>query len=427
MIYYTLSRMLFEVLVMSVKNLSYICKLFYESFKIPVTYINEQDSVEFEYGSYYIKNPFYTSPQDFYQQINLTKELVHFPLLSTTTYNEKYFMIQVVDQEQFNGTIVVGPVLPIELTGDRLQALVHDLSTQQNIREPLLQYYESLSRISSLSFIHISMNLYYMLYQKKLDPAEVILNNKLVGEQILEIEDPNITISLRREDVSLHHDLMYEKKLFQYIKEGRKEEFLKAYKLSPERGEIGVLSKKSQLRNRKNIGITAITLATRAAMEGGLHHEIAYTLSDLYIQELEELSDIKTADTLIEQALSDFAERVRKNKQQKYSKPINMCLNHIFNHLYEDITLSRLANLVEMHPNYLSTLFKKEVGLSIAEYIQQTKIEEAKSLLIFTNYSLLKIATMLKFHDQSYFTKIFKKYTGITPRKYKNSSGGTFE
>ncbi|HZH61110.1 MAG TPA: helix-turn-helix domain-containing protein [Metabacillus sp.] len=412
---------------MSVKNLSYICKLIYESFKIPVTYINEQDSVELKYGSYTIQNPFYTSPQDFYQQINFPKELVHFPLVSSTPYNEKYFMIQVLDQNQYNGTIVVGPALPIELTGDRLQALVHDLSNQQNIKELLLQYYESLFRISSLTFIHISMHLYYMLYQKTLDPVEICLNNKLVGEHIPEIEDPHITISLRRENVSFHHDLMYEKRLFQYIKEGRKEEFLKAYKLSPERGEMGVLSKKSQLRNRKNLGITAITLATRAAMEGGLHHEIAYTLSDLYIQELEELTNIKTADTLIEQALSDFAERVRKNKQQKYSKPINMCLNHIFNHLYEDITLLSLANLVDMHPNYLSSLFKKEVGLSISEYIQRTKIEEAKSLLTFTNYSLLKIATMLNFHDQSYFTKIFKKYTGITPRKYKNTSEGTIE
>jgi len=409
---------------MSVKNLSYICKLIYESFKIPVTYINEQDSVELEYGSHYIQNPFYTSPQDFYQGINFPKELVYFPFVSTTTYNENYFMIQVADQNQYNGTIVVGPALPIELTGDRLQALVYDLSNQQNIRDLLLQYYESLSRISSLTFIHISMHLYYMLYQKPLDPAEIILNNKLVGEQTLEIEDPHITISLRRENVSFHHDHLYEKKLFQYIKEGRKEEFLKAYKLSPELGEMGVLSKKSQLRNRKNLGISAITLATRAAMEGGLHHEIAYTLSDLYIQELEELTDIKTADILIEQAFSDFAERVRKNKQQKYSKPINMCLNHIFNNLYEDITLSSLANLVGMHPNYLSSLFKKEVGLSIAEYIQRTKIEEAKSLLTFTNYSLLKIATMLNFHDQSYFTKIFKKYTGITPRKYKNTSEG---
>ncbi|WP_046587524.1 hypothetical protein [Bacillus sp. SA1-12] len=79
---------------------------------------------------------------------------------------------------------------------------------------------------------------------------------------------------------------MYEKKLFQCIKEGRKDEFLKLFKIIPDRGQMGVLSKKSLLRNQKNLGITVITLATRAAMEGGLHHEIAYTLSDLYIQSL---------------------------------------------------------------------------------------------------------------------------------------------
>lgn len=407
---------------MIIQNLSYICKLIYESFNIPVFFFNEQEVIEFEYQTTLINNPLYLSPQDLLQQLNMTKEVVHFPMLSTTTYNENYFMIQVVDQNQYKGTIVVGPTLPIDLTDKILHAQVHDLSTKKETRESLLHYYESLPRLSNLKFITISMQLFYMLYQEALDPAEIILNNKLVGEQVVEIENPHISISQRRENVSFHHDQMYEKRLFQYIKEGRKDEFLKAYKLSPERGEMGVLSKKSQLRNKKNLGITAITLATRAAMEGGLHHEIAYTLSDLYIQELEELTDNKTVDIFIEQALSEFAERVRKNKQQKYSKPINMILTYIFNHLYEDITLPTLADLVEMHPNYLSSLFKKEVGLTIAEYIQRTKIDEAKSLLTFTNYSLLKIATMLNFHDQSYFTKIFKKYTGVTPKKFKNTN-----
>lgn len=124
----------------------------------------------------------------------------------------------------------------------------------------------------------------------------------------------------------------------------------------------------------------------------------------------------------MEQALSDFADRVRKQKQQSYSKPINKCMNYIYTHLYEELTLTHLADIADMHPNYLSSLFKKEVGIPIAEYIHRTKIDEAKTLLTFTDYSLLKISTILNFHDQSYFTKVFKKYTGVTPKKYKTST-----
>ncbi|WP_396652533.1 helix-turn-helix domain-containing protein [Metabacillus elymi] len=409
---------------MKLQDLQYICKLIYEANNMSVIYLNEDEEVEFEYTTSNRRNPFNKSLQDLLKQFHLSKDLdlFTFPLLGTTQFYENYFLIHINDKNQYKGIIIVGPTLPTELINERLSSLVYDLSDRKDLREELIQYYQSLPRVSTIKFITISMQLYYMIYQEALDPADIILKNKSVEGQNLNITDPHISISQRRENVSFHHDFMYEKKIFLCIKEGRKDEFLKIFKLSPEHGEMGVLSKKSHLRSKKNLGISAITLATRAAMEGGLHHEIAYTLSDLYIQDLEELTDFKTVDAFLEQALSDFAERVRKNKQQKYSKPINMCLNYIFTHLYEDITLTSLAIIVDMHPNYLSSLFKKEVGISIAEYIQRTKIDEAKSLLTFTDYSLLKISTMLNFHDQSYFTKVFKKYTGITPKKYKNST-----
>ncbi|WP_256146664.1 helix-turn-helix domain-containing protein [Bacillus thuringiensis] len=69
---------------------------------------------------------------------------------------------------------------------------------------------------------------------------------------------------------------------------------------------------------------------------------------------------------------------------------------------------------------YLSTLFKNEVGMTLSEYIHREKVAEAKKLLTLTNYSLLEISTFLNFNNQSYFTKIFKKYTEVTPKQYRN-------
>lgn len=407
---------------MKLQDVNYICKLIYESFHIPVIFLNEHNHLEFEFASQTIKNPFYTSTQDLLKQFQLNHEHYPFPLLVKSEYYEHYFIIQVRNLNQYKGMIIVGPALPSELSNERLAALVNDMPVQKGLVEKLVHYYELLPRTSNLKFINISMQMYYMLYQKTLDPANIMLKNIEAGEHIVQIEDPLTTISQKRENVSFHHDFIYEKRLFQYIKEGRKDEFLKVFKLSPDKGELGVLSKKSQLRSSKNLAISAITLATRAAMEGGLQHEIAYTLSDLYIQNLEDLTNMKSVDLFMEQALSDFADRVRKHKHQRYSKPINICINYIYTHLYEDLTLKTLANLIELHPNYLSALFKKEVGISIAEYIHRTKVDEAKSLITFTDYSLLKISTILNFHDQSYFTKVFKKYVGVTPKKYKQNN-----
>ena len=78
--------------------------------------------------------------------------------------------------------------------------------------------------------------------------------------------------------------------------------------------------------------------------------------------------------------------------------------------------------LINLSPQYISSLFKKEVGVSLSEYILKCKIDEAKYLLTHTNYSILEISTLLCFHDQSYFTKTFKRFTGITPKKYASKS-----
>jgi len=210
--------------------------------------------------------------------------------------------------------------------------------------------------------------------------------------------------------------------LFQCVKEGKTDELIKTLQAGPKEGEIGVLSKTSQLRSLKNLTIAGITLGTRAAIEGGLSPDVGYTLSDLFIQKLEELNEHKAVMKLLKNALFEFAERVQKGKKLKYSKPINACQNYIFTHLYEDISLSHLAELVQMNQNYISNLFKKEVGISITEYIQQAKVDEAKSLLTFTNHSLTEISTLLNFHDQSYFTKVFKKFAGVTPKQFKSGN-----
>nr|WP_083442866.1 AraC family transcriptional regulator [Paenibacillus sp. IHB B 3415] len=78
-----------------------------------------------------------------------------------------------------------------------------------------------------------------------------------------------------------------------------------------------------------------------------------------------------------------------------------------------------IARTVGLSPKYLSALFKKEVGLTVSEYIQQMKSDEAKKLLAYSKTPISEICTLLSFNDQSYFTKVFKKVTGVTPKFYR--------
>ena len=192
-------------------------------------------------------------------------------------------------------------------------------------------------------------------------------------------------------------------------------------KLHSEEGIYGNLSKKDTLRSHKNLVITAITLATRAAIEGGLYPEIAYNLSDAYIQQIEELNKINSVNGLLEDILVDFTERVAKANRSHYTKTILLCQEYIFNHLYEDLTLESLAEQFHISPSYLSNKFKDETGETLKYFIQRNKIEEAKNLLVYSDLNISEIYSVLNFYDQSYFIKVFKKFTGCTPKQYKNN------
>lgn len=194
-------------------------------------------------------------------------------------------------------------------------------------------------------------------------------------------------------------------------------------------GTIGTLAK-DPLRNLKNLGIVLVTLASRAAIRGGLSPEISFSLSDSYIQQIEECKDLALVAPLAHKAEFQYAEMVHEIKEKqkgilkKQKNPrINKCKDFIFSHLHDRITLEDLAAEADCNPNYLSQLFKECEGISISGYILQEKINRAKNLLIYSDYSYIEIATYLGFSSQSHLGTQFKTHTGYTLRQYREIYG----
>lgn len=194
-------------------------------------------------------------------------------------------------------------------------------------------------------------------------------------------------------------------------------------------GTIGTLAK-DPLRNLKNLGIVLVTLASRAAIRGGLSPEISFSLSDSYIQQIEECKDLALVTPLAHKAEFQYAEMIHEIKEKqkgilkKQKNPrINKCKDFIFSHLHDRITLEDLAVEADCNPNYLSQLFKECEGISISGYILQEKINRAKNLLIYSDYSYIEIATYLGFSSQSHLGTQFKKHTGYTLRQYREIYG----
>ncbi|OQR57000.1 helix-turn-helix domain-containing protein [Bacillus sp. CDB3] len=401
------------------EDLYYICKLVFDIHKTPIFFIDNKGELAFEISPNFQHNPLYSSKEELLNQLFKENPPYTFPVLEETSFLENFFSISLRLNDQLSGNIIVGPVLYSRLSETSIKGIVNDLQLKID-NEKMIRYYHSLPILSNLNFLNISMVLYYMLYQQKLDVADILQKNILLKKDDFEIEQPDIQISEQRQSTLTHIDPLIEREIFECIKLGKKDDLIKNLRRLPESGDLGVLSKTSHLRSQKNSAIAAITLATRSAIDGGLFPEIAYTLSDLFIQKLEEINKSEAISPFLENALLEFSERVRNGTIQKHSKPINVCQNYIFTHLYEEITLSQLAGIVALNPSYLSSLFKKEIGISLGEYIQRAKIDESKNLMTFTRHSISEISTLLNFHDQSHFTKVFKKHTGVSPKQFKN-------
>lgn len=269
----------------------------------------------------------------------------------------------------------------------------------------------------------------HMITGVELTVEQVIRNNCLNPEHEEKVQKNFSDILFENHENNKHHN-PYDQELREFgsIENGDLIQLEKSMQEDYD-GTLGTLAK-DPLRNLKNLGIVLVTLASRAAIRGGLSPEISFSLSDSYIQQIEECMDIALITPLAHKAEFQYAEMVHEIKEQqkgiskKQKNPrINKCKDFIFSHLHDRITLDDLAAEADCNPNYLSQLFKECEGISLSGYILQEKINRAKNLLIYSDYSYIEIATYLGFSSQSHLGTHFKKHTGYTLRQYREIYG----
>ncbi len=226
---------------------------------------------------------------------------------------------------------------------------------------------------------------------------------------------------LRKEENILRAPYNPELEFYSVIKSGdvKKAEELCRDTFTDKKG-LGVLSK-DKMQNLKYHFVITVALIARYCIDGGMDVSTSYALSDFYIQKADESKTPESLNELHRQAAVDYAGRMKKLRKDKIcSLPVVRCIDYMHENLHSRITIEELAEVVELNPSYLSRLFKKETGVTVSEYIQQLKIDTAKNMLLYSDFTPAKIASVLAFPDQSYFTQVFKKYTGLTPRKFQS-------
>lgn len=139
------------------------------------------------------------------------------------------------------------------------------------------------------------------------------------------------------------------------------------------------------------------------------------------IIEITNCTDIDQLERLVMMQIEELI-RILIDKQKIYSDSILKIIQYIEERYADSITLEELANYVHMNRSYISYLFKKETGSNINTYLLAFRMDKAKELLENSKNSIQDISCRIGIPDSAYFSKLFKKYTGISPLEFRRIS-----
>ena len=319
--------------------------------------------------------------------------------------------------------VIIGPTHALQDAGKEMDELLAILRIKQEERENYVRLLCSapVINIERLAWLLVSLA---TILQGRPFPIEKVWIEKSIESmheavQIEYTENKMNNIEDLGNSQAIRQSLSLEQLITSFVESGQTARLREVFS-SPPKVYMGSFAH-DELRYMKNWGISMVTCMSRAANRGGLDPQKAYIMSELYIQKLELMQDNSSIERLIQEMIIDFSEHVEKLRcSVSGGSPFyRMCIQYISQNIFNAIRLEKMASELDYSRPYLCTRFKQEAGISLTQYIQQEKVEEAKRLLQFSNRDLSEIANLLSFASQSHFQTVFKKITGETPMSYR--------
>ena len=255
-------------------------------------------------------------------------------------------------------------------------------------------------------------------------------SNYQFAEYELETSFENVT-SIINKSLSEHDGLTWNSKLIE-ARYAYENEFLfavtqgnypKAKHLISQIGSIQFEQRNTDpIRDMKNYCIIINTLFRKSVERGGVHPIHIDSVSSEFAKKIELRSTVEDIQKLIYEMVKVYCQLVNKYSVKDYSPTVQKVIVMIESNLASDLTLSVLANTLNINASYLSTVFKKETGKTVTGYVNEKRIELAQELLKTTNLQVQTIAQYCGIVDVHYFTRLFKKLTGVSPKQYREEN-----
>ena len=166
-----------------------------------------------------------------------------------------------------------------------------------------------------------------------------------------------------------------------------------------------------------------VSLFSRAAVQGGAPEEEILEISYRCQREIGYYTSLDGMSLWLSKILHQFTDLVFASKDTEYGTMIAQAIRYIRKHYQERLTLEDTASAVSLSPNYFSRIFNAKMHISFSSYVNRLRVEQAQRLLLNTRLSLVEIAGVVGFEDQSYFSKVFKSFTTLSPGQYRKRAG----
>lgn len=178
---------------------------------------------------------------------------------------------------------------------------------------------------------------------------------------------------------------------------------------------------KQVIKEVRNYFMTLSSIVARKLMENQVPSKKAFAFNvaciDMIQNKMKDAEFLQFADELIDFYVSFIADR----KQPTFRhQTVNKVIMYINDELENDLTVESIAQKFHISTSHLSRIFREHVGITLVEYLNVRRVEESQYYLRHTNKSITSISEQFHFCNQSYFTRIFKKYTGVTPKHFRD-------
>lgn len=299
----------------------------------------------------------------------------------------------------------------------------------------------SIANIFSLNHIHFDAFPKAILFLRNLKvykPKEVAHLANLFWSSILAAITPNDDYSginskykeqrdigqslqkYKKENKAMPYPYELENQLFEHVKEGDSKGSLVI--LKDLMGQISLIEA-GDLSSIKTKVLSICTILSRHATE---RTSLSQEQTESYFYDMNMLNkavSFQELSILTSNLVENITQTIATSSYSGSSQIIRLAIKNVNENYKNRISLKTVANHLHTNPSYLSMLFKQEMGITFTDYLNQVRINRSCELLTNTSLNLIDVSLQAGFDDQSYFSKVFKKYKGVTPKSYRNRSG----